>query len=71
MQKYILILLLFIASTAFAQEKEIRAVIETNLGNMTVKLYNDTPLHRDNFVKLAKSGHYDGTLFYQIGRAHV
>lgn len=48
------------------QEKEIKAVIETNMGNMTVRLYNDTPIHRDNFVRLAKSGHYDGTLFYRV-----
>lgn len=55
-----------LALQGFAQEKEIRAVIETNLGNMTVKLYNDTPMHRDNFVRLAKAGHYDGTLFYRV-----
>ena len=40
----------------YAQEKEVKAVIETNLGNMIVKLYNDTPNHRDNFVRLAKAG---------------
>lgn len=49
-----------------AQEAETLAVIETNLGNMKVKLYNDTPLHRDNFIRLAKAGHYDGTLFYRV-----
>ena len=57
---------LCITMIGIAQEKEIKAVIETNLGNMTVKLYNDTPLHRDNFVRLAKAGHYDGTLFYRV-----
>ena len=50
----------------YAQEKEVKAVIETNLGNMIVKLYNDTPNHRDNFVRLAKDGHYDGSLFYRV-----
>ncbi len=50
----------------YAQEKEVKAVIETNLGNMIVKLYNDTPNHRDNFVRLAKAGHYDGRLFYRV-----
>ena len=50
----------------YAQEKEVKAVIETNLGNMIVKLYNDTPNHRDNFVHLAKAGHYDGSLFYRV-----
>ncbi|MCC8174524.1 MAG: peptidylprolyl isomerase [Odoribacter sp.] len=49
-----------------AQEKEVIAVIETNMGNMKVKLYNDTPIHRDNFVKFAKAGKYDGTLFYRV-----
>ena len=50
----------------YAQEKEVKAVIETNLGNMIVKLYNDTPNHRDNFVRLAKAGHSDGSLFYRV-----
>lgn len=49
-----------------AQEKEVMALIETNLGNMKIKLYNDTPIHRDNFIRLAKAGHYDGTLFYRV-----
>lgn len=40
--------------------------IETTDGTMTVKLYADTPLHRDNFVKLAKSGFYNGLLFHRI-----
>lgn len=40
--------------------------VETTQGTMTVKLYADTPLHRDNFVKLARSGFYDGLLFHRI-----
>ncbi|MBQ6299911.1 MAG: peptidylprolyl isomerase [Bacteroidales bacterium] len=40
--------------------------IKTTDGTMTVRLYADTPLHRDNFVKLAKSGFYDGLLFHRI-----
>ena len=55
----------------YAQEPETRAVIETNFGNMVVKLYNDTPLHRDNFVRLAKAGHYDGNLFYRVVKDFV
>lgn len=66
-----LILLLFLSLQTMAQEKEVKAVIETNLGNMTVKLYNDTPKHRDNFIRLAKAGHYDGTLFYRVIRDFV
>ena len=40
--------------------------IETSKGNITVKLYDETPLHRDNFVKLAHEGFYDGTLFHRV-----
>ena len=40
--------------------------IKTTDGTMTVKLYADTPLHRDNFVKLARNGFYDGLLFHRI-----
>lgn len=42
--------------------------ITTTAGKMTVKLYSDTPLHRDNFVKLAKSGFYNGILFHRVIR---
>lgn len=40
--------------------------IKTTDGTMTVKLYAETPLHRDNFVKLAQSGFYNGLLFHRI-----
>lgn len=41
-------------------------VIHTDYGDMKGILYNETPKHRDNFVKLAKSGYYDGTLFHRV-----
>ena len=40
--------------------------IQTMLGDIVVRLYDETPLHRDNFVKLAKEGYYDGTLFHRV-----
>ena len=40
--------------------------IETSLGAITIVLYNETPLHRDNFIKLANDGFYDGVLFHRI-----
>ncbi len=40
--------------------------IETSMGHIKVKLYNETPAHRDNFVKLVKEGYYDGTLFHRV-----
>ena len=40
--------------------------ITTSLGNITVRLYDETPLHRDNFLKLAKEGYYDGTILHRV-----
>ncbi len=40
--------------------------IKTTLGDIKIKLYDDTPLHRDNFLKLAKEGFYDGVLFHRV-----
>ena len=40
--------------------------IQTNLGDIVVRLYDETPIHRDNFVKLVKEGYYDGTLFHRV-----
>ena len=40
--------------------------IKTTLGDIIVRLYDETPIHRDNFVKLVKEGYYDGTLFHRV-----
>ena len=47
-------------------QKETMLKIETSLGDIQVKLYNETPKHRDNFIKLAKEGMYNGTLFHRV-----
>lgn len=44
----------------------VKVEVATTEGNFTVLLYGDTPRHRDNFVKLANEGYYDGTLFHRI-----
>ncbi len=36
------------------------------MGDMIIRLYDETPLHRDNFIKLAKSGYFNGTLFHRV-----
>jgi cyclophilin family peptidyl-prolyl cis-trans isomerase len=41
-------------------------LIETNAGAMTIKLYNTTPKHRDNFIKLVKEGYYNDLLFHRV-----
>lgn len=43
-----------------------KIVLNTSLGEIVVALYDDTPKHRDNIVKLAKEGYYDGTLFHRV-----
>ena len=40
--------------------------LQTSLGNIVVELYNETPQHRDNFIKLVKEGYYDGVLFHRV-----
>ena len=43
-----------------------RVKIQTMLGDIVVRLYDETPIHRDNFLKLVKEGYYDGTLFHRV-----
>ncbi len=46
--------------------EECLVLIETNYGIMMVELYDETPLHRDNFIKLGESGFYDNLLFHRV-----
>ena len=52
-------------------EKRTQVKIETTLGDIVVELYNETPKHRDNFIKLAKEGVYDSTLFHRVIKAFM
>lgn len=47
-------------------EKETLVLIDTDMGKIKVKLYNDTPLHRDNFLKNVREKRYDGLLFHRV-----
>ena len=49
-------------------EEEKRTVVEmvTDLGPITIELYNETPLHRDNFIKLVKERAYDSVMFHRV-----
>ena len=59
-------LLLSIQLVAQTEKPETIAVIHTTKGDITVKLYNDTPLHRDNFIKLVNEGWYEGSPFHRV-----
>ena len=64
----LLVLSLIFSIQIMAQTKkpETLVVIHTNYGDMTAKLYNDTPKHRDNFIKLIKEGWYNDSPFHRI-----
>ena len=66
MKKFFIMTLVFAALVGQAQQKETVVVIETNYGTMKAKLYNDTPLHRDNFIKLVNEGWYNGSPFHRV-----
>lgn len=74
MKKILLVLSLFVSVQLIAQkkekvkqsEKETLVLITTDMGNIKVKLFNETPLHRDNFIKLVKDTFYNGTLFHRV-----
>ena len=50
----------------YSMTNETLVRLETTMGDIIVKLYNETPKHRDNFIKLVKEGVYDGTLFHRV-----
>ena len=54
------------ASSKGKTEKMTKVELETSLGKIVVELYNETPQHRDNFIKLVKEGYYDGVLFHRV-----
>ena len=63
---YSLFFLFSFCVSVFAQEKETKVLIDTDKGKITIKLYNETPLHRDNFIKLVNAHQYDGLLFHRV-----
>ena len=73
MKRNLLIIFLTVAIVACSgsrtkagDDEERLVLIKTKFGDMKVKLYNETPMHRDNFVKLVKEGFYDGLLFHRV-----
>lgn len=60
-------LLFAIAISTLAQSNHNSTIeIKTEYGKIKLLLYNETPLHRDNFLKLAKEGYFNGTLFHRV-----
>ena len=74
MKKFLFFSLFIIASsTLVAQDSTIKkkdrkkdVLLQTNFGDIVLRLYDSTPLHRDNFLKLVKTGFYDSILFHRV-----
>ncbi len=67
MKRILLLFLCLTATLTYARKPKMYYVsIKTDKGESIVRLYNETPKHRDNFVKLAKNGFYNGTLFHRV-----
>ncbi|MCG3166190.1 MAG: putative peptidyl-prolyl cis-trans isomerase [Bacteroidia bacterium] len=63
---------LLVFSCAFAQnQNETVIIISTSYGEIKIKLYNETPIHRDNFIKLIKEGKYNQSSFHRIINTHL
>ncbi|NLJ81627.1 MAG: peptidylprolyl isomerase [Bacteroidales bacterium] len=58
-------------SVEHIKNKEMQVKIETTKGVLIVKLYNETPQHRDNFIKLVSEKYYDGLLFHRVINAFM
>jgi len=55
---------IYIAGPSYGDDKKL--LISTDLGDIEIILYDKTPLHRDNFLKLVKENYYDGMLFHRV-----
>ncbi|MBR6865324.1 MAG: peptidylprolyl isomerase [Bacteroidales bacterium] len=60
------VLVLAAVSCGQKTEKETVMVVETTMGTVEFKLYNETPLHRDNFIRLAEEHYFDSLLFHRV-----
>ncbi|MDE6106104.1 MAG: peptidylprolyl isomerase [Bacteroidales bacterium] len=58
--------ILFLTTVITMAQAQTKVRIETPYGDMVVKLYDETPKHRDNFIKLVKEGFYDNLLFHRV-----
>ncbi|MGI6223356.1 MAG: peptidylprolyl isomerase [Prevotella sp.] len=74
MKRLVFFLSLLITLPMMAQQSSVTAstdscckvLLQTSKGDILLKLYNETPRHRDNFLKLVKAGYYDGNLFHRV-----
>ncbi len=68
MKKFVLIIAIAMLGVACQKKGEKIVRMETSLGTIRLKLYDETAIHRDNMVKLVEEGYYDGMLFHRVIR---
>lgn len=61
-----LLIMSFVMTTQAQEDKRTKVEITTSMGKMIVELYNETPIHRDNFIKLVNDGFYNESEFHRI-----
>ena len=66
MKKQILLLLMWAPVAIWAQQQKAEVLLETTKGDIRIELYNETPKHRDNFLKLVRMQVYDSLLFHRV-----
>lgn len=63
---FMLVLALCVSTASLGAKKYKFVELETSLGNIKLKLYENTPKHSENFLKLVEEGHYDGLIFHRV-----
>lgn len=66
LHSFVSVVLLLLFTSDFAPSPPVKVEVVTNYGTMIIQLYDETPLHRDNFIKLVKNGTYDSLQFHRI-----
>jgi cyclophilin family peptidyl-prolyl cis-trans isomerase len=69
--KRILVMMMSMMAMSAVEAQTTKVLIKTNMGNMKVVLWDDTPKHRDEFIRLVRLKHFDGTLFYRCVKNFV
>lgn len=64
--KYLLLGCFVVLGNSCANNKDYLVTIQTKFGDMKVILFDETPKHKNNFIKLAESGRYDSTVFHRV-----
>lgn len=66
MKRFAGVMMIAILAVLSVQAQSTKVLMKTSLGDMTIMLYDDTPLHKDNFENLVKMKFFDGLIFHRV-----